>query len=189
MRNILLAAALAALLFGCSTPQRPPSTLEQRLFTVETNVVTVTNLVTVTNEVGAVVTEPQVHREETYVFAPSDNARAIQETATAAGNLFGVGGVVGTAIGGLFALWAGYRSRQSGLVSANLVQAVETARSILLQLPGGEKYDRELVNWLIKHQAEAGVAQQVADLVAKLTDAAEADEAAKAIRELAHPKA
>lgn len=196
----LLTAAITAASFGCASfGSRPPTKFEQGLFDVQTNLTPVfryiTNHIYLTNIVDAkpvivtnTIVEQKTELVPTYVFTPNTNATVITEIGRTTGNFFGVGGAVGTALAALFGTWASLRSHKQGQINSNLAQAIETARSILLTTPKGQDLDREFMTWLVKHQAEAGVLQQVTDLVDRMVDAPAADEVANAIKTILGPK-
>lgn len=188
-RQITLLVVIATLAFpiflipvlfqGCSSP---PTKIERRLFTIETNYVpiytsvtnisaTETNVVTVTNVV------------EDVVYRPGPTAEAIKETGGAVGNLFGAGGLVSTALAGIFSAWAWVRSSKRQAMAINLAQTIETVRSFIRQLPSGETYDTALIQWMQAHQADAGVLQQVMTLLAREVSNPDARVAAEQIRE------
>lgn len=142
---------------------------------VKTNYVAVpvtvyqTNLATVTNV------------PESYVYTPGAGAKVIQETGGAVGNIFGVGGLVSTALGGLFSIWAFMRSRKNYVTAANIAQTVETVREFVKQLPNGSTYDNALVQWMQLNQANAGVMQQVVTLLQREVSNPEARVAAQQV--------
>jgi len=113
-----------------------------------------TNTVTITNQLAA-----------GYVYTPGPGAKVIQEVGTGVGNIFGVGGIVGTALGALFSLWGYVRSKKSLLTATNLAQTIETIREFVKSLPNGSTYDNELINWMTTNQANAGVLQDVLKLL------------------------
>lgn len=149
---------LAVVLQGCGSV---PTKTEQKLFTVQTNYVPVTNLLVTTNPDGTLATNPVVIREEKYNLLPGKGEIAITQIGTETGNVFGVGGIVGAALGALFGAWRWFRSSKSEKVANTLAQEIELVREFVKTLPNGNVYDSELVNWIQKHQAEAGVLQSV----------------------------
>lgn len=192
----VLSAAL--LLQGCAgaASQRPPSPIEQHFFDVTTNQVpvveSVPQVVTVTNEQLEVVTVTNVvtttNLVESYAFTPNERAQAVQGIGEAAGNVWGVGGIIGTALGALFGLWGMWRSRQSSVMAedtaAVLVQIIETGRQLLLQLPDGAKYETVWKNWMIKHQADVGKIAEISALVATAVDTESARGAAAGLLDI-----
>jgi len=176
---------------GCAS--RPPTRFEQGLFNIETNQIPIvvlrtnifdvtvvrTNAVTVTNTVGVVEWQTNIipvvvqqtntmivtNTQEAYLYHPGEGAKNIQEVGTTVGNLFGVGGMTGTALGALFSLWGYWRSKKSLVTAGNIAQTVETMREFVKSLPNGATYDNELVNWMQAHQADAGVLNQVMTLL------------------------
>lgn len=177
----LAIVALTGLLAGCSLlsssgPQKPPSALESVLFDTSTNFVPVifTNVTpgqTITNPAtGALVTNaPTTNLVATnqaqITFTPNATAQIVQAVGGGIGNLFGVGGLVTTGLSGLFAWYANLRSRKSSATAATLAQAVETARQIFQATPQGERLDSAFVNWMQQHQTDAGVIQNVAQIL------------------------
>ena len=195
-KSLLLAIPLSLLTLFCScATQPPPSAIEQKLFNIQTNYVPVvlleTNIVLATNYVSdqpVLVTNyvfvPTTNLEPQYTFSPNTNAAAIAQAAGNIGGFWGVGGITGTMAGALFSLWAWFRSRQAGLTADTLAQVIETGRQILLSLPNGEQYDEAWKTWMIQHQAEAGVVEQVAQIVGNVVDTDSARGAAQAIVDL-----
>jgi hypothetical protein len=210
----LLAAAACACLAGCSA-LRPPTALEERLFTITTNQVPevrfVTNTVPVTNYVPVVVTitnqaqpafvtniETRVTWQtntitatnlvDAYTFVPNQKAQSIQEGATAVGNLFGVGGLAGTLAGAVFSLWATLRSNKNRKTAEVLAQIIETGRLVLQSTPQGQQLDEKWKSWMINHQAESGVITEVAKLCANVVDNETARGAAQKLVDLMESK-
>ncbi len=122
------------------------------------NVSWTTNVVTATNLIAQ------------YEYAPGTNAAAITQAGGAIGNLFGVGGLVSTALTGLFGLWAGLRSSKNAKTAAALAQIIETGRQLLATTPQGAALDEKWKTWMIQHQADAGVISQVSQIVANVVD-------------------
>lgn len=210
MRKTLPLLIVAAFIAGCAS--KPPTALEQRWFNIETNytpvVVVKTNIVPVTmvqtnylvitnvsgvqefrtNLVPYFVYETNVVRStitnEDYVYTPGAGAAAIRESGTAVGNIFGVGGLVGTALGGLFSLWGYVRSRKRYVTAANIAQTVETLREFIKQLPNGPAYDAAFVQWMQTNQANAGVIREVTQIVANEVSNPDAREAMRNIQTL-----
>lgn len=210
---IAAAAILAGILFlivGCSSP---PTKFETRLFDVQTNrfpiielktnviQITVfnTNMVYTTNSPEKVTAQPTVATtniwqtnvvwitngfEEAYSYRPGARAREVQETAGAVGNLFGVGGIVTTGIGALLALWAQMRSSRRYTTAATLAQTIETLRVFMRSLPNGTAYDTAFVQWMQSQQMNAGVVQQVVDLLQREVSNPDAKEAAREVSEI-----
>lgn len=190
------AGIVIAFLAGCAS--KPPTAVEQKFFDVQTNLAPVvrveTNVIAVTlyrtNEQNVVVpvTVYETNRvavtnyAETYVFTPGAGAKQVAEVGGAVGNIFGVGGLVTTALGALFSLWGYARSRKNYVTAANIAQTVETIREFVKSLPNGAVYDNELVNWMQTHQAEQGVLNQVLDLLSKHVSNPDARVAADQIR-------
>lgn len=202
---------MAVSLGGCATGA-PPTKLEQQLFTVQTNyipvvrvitnyqteTVTVTNIVPVTTTVGVtnyttnvvatLISTPTVStqtvQQPSYTYSPNANAGQIQAAGGAVGSLFGVGGLVGTALGGLFSLWGYLRSAKNGQTAGVLAQEIETARQFMKQLPNGQAIDASFVSWLSQHQSQEGVVQQVIGLINNQVSNPEAQVAAQQLSAL-----
>lgn len=189
MFAMLIVTVFALFTSGCAIGGKHPSALESKLYSVQTNVTEVvivkTNYVTVTNEVGGIVVKeehtPTTNKVTTYALEPNPAQQAIlKETATGLGNIFGVGGLAGAAISGLYSIWASARNRK---VNTALIQGIETAREVLTTTPQGEAADAEFVRWLKAHQRETGVISLVSSLVAKTADNDAAKSAAELIAE------
>lgn len=149
---------LSLQLVGCHSF---PTATEQRFFNIETNYVPVTNAVIVTNPDGTKTTNLVETSKPIYLFTKGAGETQITQIGTEVGNLFGVGGIVGTALGALFGAWRWVRGNKAAQTADNLAQSIEMIREFVKSLPNGAVYDSELVNWLTQHQAEAGVLQSV----------------------------
>jgi hypothetical protein len=127
--------------------------------------VTVTNLVSIpvlqTNITAAQGTNLE------YRLTPGGGAQAVTSIGGTIGNLFGVGGLVSTALAGLFGAWSQLRSSRRYSTAAVFAQNIEAIRTFIQQLPNGKAYDAALVSFLQGHQAEAGVTEQVMEILAK----------------------
>lgn len=191
---LILAACIAAGFTGCAT-QPAPNAAEKFIYTTVTNTVTLTNQVTqyTTNLIPSVVTNtqnqvvtlyqtnvttqivPQIVTTTNYVFATAPNTTSAVTAASAVINGFapGAGTIAGSVATALLALWAAYRNNQAKSaaqqVAANGVQAIETAREIIKGLPSGQVLLTQYDNWLMQHQQDANVANEVAQLVTRLT--------------------
>jgi len=207
---LCLPIMLIGLLFaGCKLMgQNPsaPSKFEESLFTVQTNhapkIVLQTNVIEVTkevvlfktNEVGQIVNYTNIYtvpkfdlitvtqQVETYTLAPRESSR---EAATMIGgvvNTFapGIGTVVSGVLLGLLGGWAKVRSvKRTGGV---LAQNIEAIREFVKTLPDGEKYDGVIVQYLEKHQHEAGAADSVLKLLENYVDNTQAKGAATELK-------
>jgi len=208
--SVLSLAAAVSLLWGCTST--PPTPREQRLFDIQTNYTPViqvqtnvitrtlyqTNEVVVTNITGVIEYRTnllpiliyetniisRVVTNESYVYTPGEGAKEIQAVGREIGNLFGLGDVVGFGLGALFSIWAFFRSKKAYTTAANIAQAVETMREFIRSLPNGAVYDNELVNWMQKHQAEAGVLSQVIALLQKEVSNPDAKAAAENVKKI-----
>jgi hypothetical protein len=149
---LVLTAAVLAALPGCRS--LPPSRSEQALFDVTTNIL----LVARTNAAGVVVT----NKEESYLFVPGEGARGISRAASETASVFGpFGGLAGILSGAVFGVWGLLRSTRKGKTAAALAQGIEVARNVLKTTPQGEDLDSRFKDWLVMHQAEAGVLAEV----------------------------
>lgn len=131
-------------------------------------------IVTVTNEVPA------------YVFTPKQSAT---DTATGIGavtNLVapGFGTLVSSALTGILAIWAGLRTKKQNAITANLTQAIETARSVIKSLPNGAAVGKQFDDFLVDHQQDANILQEVGLLVDKYVSPDQAQGAATKIIQL-----
>lgn len=160
-----------------------PTKTEQKLFTVQTNYVPVTNLLVTTNPDGTLSTNPVITQTEKYQYLPGKGEASITAIGTETGNVFGVGGLVGTAIGVVFGAWRWIRSSKAAKVANTLAQEIELVREFVKNLPNGAAYDSELVNWLQQHQAEAGVLQSVLKILRDEISNAEAKGSASEVIE------
>jgi hypothetical protein len=187
--KLTFTAILALLLL--SACQTPPTKAEKRLFDVQTNLVTQvvfqTNTVPVfTNEQRIVTFQTNVVQltvtNEQYRLTPNDTAKSIEQIGGTVGNLFGVGGIVSTALAGIFGIWARSRSSRNYQTSATLAQNVEDIRAFIKSLPDGMAYDTALTKWMADHQAEAGVTDQVLALLRDEVSNKDAQYAADQVR-------
>lgn len=147
-------------------PQVVTLTNEQRIVTWFTNVA----VVTVTNEY--------------YKATPNDAAKAVENIGGTVGGLFGVGGLVSTAIAGIFGAWASFRSSRRYQTAATIAQNVQDIRAFIQKLPNGAAYDAALTKWIADHQAQAGVTDQVLALLEKEVNNQDAQFAADQIRNM-----
>lgn len=178
-RAVLCIISAASLLIGCASTQ-PPTKLETTFYVVATNVVALTNMVperwfatnsTVDPPIVTTITNfvPLIVYQTNYTFMPNATAQNVQAGATAIGGFWGYGELAGLVLGLLFGLYGTWRSAQTRKTAQSLVQAIETARAVLQQTPQGKELDMQFKAWLQKHQAEAGVADQVLQLLATVS--------------------
>lgn len=93
--RILLTIMTIALLSGCALTSKPPTKLEQKLYSIQTN---------------------QEPNGVSYTLVPSPEAlKLIEETGGGIGSIFGVGGLTAGALGALYALWAQVRNRKKSV--------------------------------------------------------------------------
>ncbi|MGV1047674.1 MAG: hypothetical protein ACOYD4_03995 [Solirubrobacterales bacterium] len=207
MKHLAPVAIIALTLVGCAST-KAPTAIETKLFNVETNIVevvqtntvfktnyvvqniqnivptpsgSITNYTLITNAVAVPIQVPVTNYVESYAFKPNETAATVTATGGMIGNFFGAGGLVTTIIGGLFASWASWRSRKNGQTAVALAQIIETGREVLKSVPNGAAIDSEYVNFMTTHQAEAGVLQNVMNILAKVTDNSSAQQAAREI--------
>lgn len=200
--------ALILLFSGCQNP-KPLSSFERHFLNEETNYVPVlhvvtnvvpvyqTNMVTVlqTNQVGQTVlhtnevVETVWHTNvvintttnEEYKVTPNGTATAITQVGGTVGNLFGAGGLVSTALAGVFGIWASIRSSRRYDTAAVLAQNVQQLRAFVQALPNGATYDTALTNFMQTHQADAGVLNQVLTLIQSEVKNSDAQFAAQSV--------
>lgn len=86
----------------------------------------------------------------------------IRAVGGAVGGLWGLGPLAALLAGSVYHTYCRVRNRN---ITGALVQEIETARDVLSTTPQGEKLDAAMVDWLKKHQAEAGIAEAVATLL------------------------
>jgi hypothetical protein len=185
---------------GCqsTTPQSAPTAFDSNVFNITTNVTVVTNQITQTNVtvVTQVVTNivsgnpviitntiattnfvpvtvmiPQTN----YVYTPNANSTSITSGIGTTLSAFGVpgGSLIGTILAGGLALWGSLKSRQattSGTIAGNATQIIQVARNIISALPNGAAVSSEFNAWLIQHQQDAGIANEVAAVVDQFVD-------------------
>ena len=78
--------------------------------------------------------------------------------------------MVGLLVAGAFAVWAQLRSSRAAKVSAVLAQVIETGRAVLQTTPQGQVLDEKWKNWMITHQAEERVIEDVIKLLGQVVD-------------------
>jgi hypothetical protein len=193
MVPILLSIIIVA---GCATTAaKPPTPIEQGIFTTITNTVVVEKPVItpvyVTNSVGVAQviwqTNTVTMTNVGYTMTVSPATQATIQTGATLVNTFapGIGSMVGAAILALLGGLGWLRSSKIGAgqatTAAALAQEVETLRAFIKSVPNGEKYDQMIVSWLQAHQMEAGVASQVLTLLSDKVSNPEAKAAVDAI--------
>lgn len=188
----LAALTLAACLFaGCNTA--PVRTFEDYTFDAVTNRVSLpTNWVesvSLTNTDG-VITTTNVQFWATNVvvnttYTVSTNAAGVARMVGTAANVVlpGFGEIVSLVLLGLLSLWAKLKSNKSKAVQTSLVQSIETLLAIIETTPQGAQLTDRLKLELTKSHVAANVVSEVATLVDKYVDNAEAKRAAKIILE------
>jgi hypothetical protein len=168
----LFAISGLLLLFGCADlAVKPPSPWEQSNYNVVTNKTEVVTPAYTTEVAGIEVVVPETtNLLESYEFLPSEKTKAIQETGKVIGSFWGVGELVSGLIGGVFGLWGVLRSRKSNKTAAALVQIIETGRVLLKETPQGQRLDDKWTLWMVKHQAEQGIINEVVKLMGQAVD-------------------
>ena len=186
---------LTGLVAGCSLlTSKPPSALETKLYdvktnyvpvvAVQTNVVTVTqtNVVTVRNPVTEVMYQTNqvsvvsvgtnivtvTNLVPAYDFTVKTNvSNDVSAIGTVANAFFpGFGGLISTGIAGLLGLWATMRTKAQGSqIAANLTQAIQTARSVIKSLPNGAAVGAQFDNFLVQHQTDANLLDEIGAIV------------------------
>ncbi len=183
---LILPACLLLLAFSgpCSTtsPQPPPSALDNAIFKITTNVTTITNVIIqtnlapVTNAVGQVVIitnlvpVPVVVERTNFVYQTGGRTESAANALGAALTAFGVpgGGLIGAGLIGLVGLWGTYKSRQAttlGTIAGNSTQVIQVARNLIAASPNGSAIAAKFDAWLIAHQQDANIANEVAAVV------------------------
>ena len=166
LQNLLAASCLLLFITACAAFKNgsPPTKAEQQLFTVTTNYVPA--VVTVTNPPTAPGLPPTVSTQTnlvpTYNWAPGPVVKDVQ---TGVGIIPGYGGLAGTAIGALAALWAWFRGSKNYNTGATLAQSIEAIREVIKTLPNGAAIDSQLTTWLQQHQNDTGTTTQVLSML------------------------
>ena len=185
---------LAALTACSALTSAPPTKVESALFdiktnyvpvvAVQTNVVTVTqtNMVTVRNPVTEVMyqtnqvsvvsvgtnTVTVTNLVPAYDFTVKTNvSNDVSAIGAVASTFFpGFGGLISTGIAGLLGLWATMRTKSQGnQIAANLTQAIQTARSVIKSLPNGAAIGAQFDNFLVQHQTDANLLDEIGAIV------------------------
>lgn len=182
----------AVLFSGCATPatgplSNQPTALDQKLFTITTNVVDVTNIVTQTNTVVVASTNaagstvfvtntiqvpvPVVIPVTNFIYAPSP---ATQSTIAVAGTVASAtgtpwAGLIGAALSGivgLLAVWKTNAAKNTATaIAGNTAQVLQVARNVIANLPNGAALTIQLNAYMMAHQQDANLANEVAGLV------------------------
>lgn len=192
--------ACIGLCTGCAAlSSAPPSKAETYAYDITTNLVTKTNFVTQTNLVSQIVpinttnvtgqtvlfyqtnyvpqlvTETNRVVETNYVFAENAHAKATTAVIGTVANIAmpGSGTLITAVIGGILGIWGSFRSKAANKATAianNSNQIIETARNIITALPNGGSIAKDFDSWMVQHQQDAGIAQEVAALVGKFVN-------------------
>lgn len=200
----LLSILVLAMVTGCSmfgSNPGPPTKFEQGIFNTTTSTVPVVVPSYVTNEI--VVTKTNIQGVTLLVTnvvpitipAHTETQTNYTETTKPAvtGVVQGVGGVLNTFLPGvgtiastgitaLLGLWGYLRSQKQGVnTTATLTQEIETIRELLQSVPNGAALDAQFVSWMQTHQTDAGVIQNVANVIASEVSNKDAQTAAQQI--------
>ena len=130
---------------------------------------TVTNTVFVTN--ATVTTVTNYVQAQQFSVAPATTATIQAGGAVLNTFLPGVGTIVASAVAGMLGLWGTLRSKQATTaqaVAANSVQAIEVARNLTASISPSAA--TAFNNWLVQHQADAGIASEVAKVVDEIVN-------------------
>lgn len=177
---IAIPVIVASVWLGCAGT---PTKLETKLFNITTNYLPVTNEVIAVSPDGTKVTNLVESAKPVYVYTKGSGETQITQVGTDVGNLFGVGGLAGTAIGMLFGAWRWIRGNKVAQTANELAQNIETIREFVKQLPNGATYDSVLTGWLTKNQAKAGVLNEVINILKQQISNPEAKAAADQVSE------
>lgn len=155
MRNTITLSALLLLslgIIGCAAFKNgsPPTKFEQQLFTIQTN------------QVPVVTPSGATNFQPVYTYSPGP---VIKDVQTGVGLIPGYGGLVGTGLGALAALWGWIRSSKNYNTGVTLAQSIEAIREVIKALPNGATIDNQLTQWLQQHQADTGTVQSVLTLL------------------------
>jgi len=146
-----------------------PTEVEKRLFDIENVQVPVVTWST-NIEGGQAVITAVTNWYEALDFTPGETADAIVETGTNIGDLFGLGGIVGTLLSALFGIWAKLRSNTIRKTAAVLAQVIEAGRKVMSTTPQGKQLENQWVAWMSKRQTETGVVLEVSKLIKQVVD-------------------
>jgi hypothetical protein len=184
--KVLLCSLLLALTtVGCVGA---PTEVEKKLFNIETVQVPVVTWST-NIEGGQAVITAETNWYEAFDFTPGQTADAIVETGTNIGNLFGVGGIVGTLLSSILGIWAKLRSNTNRKTAAVLAQVIEAGRKIMDKTPQGQAAEGKWVQWMSKHQTEAGVVLEVSKLLKQVVNKESAQVVADQLIQMTAPHA
>jgi hypothetical protein len=160
--GLLGALVLVVVAAGCAGP---PSRLELKYFNVRTNLPS--GLEDTNGNLG---TGPA-----DYSFEPNAAAQDVANTVGWVTGMFGPWGEMATVVSGwLFGLYATVRSSKSSKVAGVLAQVIETGRQVLASTPQGAALGEQWKQWMVMHQAEAGVLSEVSKLLDSAVDPASA---------------
>lgn len=178
--------------FGASPSA--PSKFESLVFNTQTNYITQTNVVTktVTNQVTETVTVtnsqnlviPIVQTNQVvqtvtvtntvqvpqYIETPKASVTTGVQVAGGIANTFapGVGTIASSALAALLGFWGYLRSsklQQANDTTAVLAQNIESILEVVQALPNGSAMANTIKTFIAQHQAEAGVVQQVVQVL------------------------
>lgn len=117
---------------------------------------------------------------ESHVYTTKESTTEGAQTVGSIVNTFvpGLGGIIGIALTGAAGIWARWRSRKA---NEALIAGVQTGREIIKAIATDPEVDVEYRRWLIEHEREVGVYEQITKLIEKTRDEPAAREDAKAI--------
>lgn len=152
-------------------------------------VVTLTNYVTsITYETNRVSVTNQV---EGYQLTTGKGVEAAQAIGSAAAGPFGWGGIVSLILGTLASTYLSWRNRalagnvKTGqVVAETLANNIQTLRRVIETTAQGQQLGELCKQYLIKHQGQAGVLQEVVDILDDVIDEPSALVAAQEIQRL-----
>jgi hypothetical protein len=171
--NVLVGSALACVVVaGCVGV---PRAWERRFYDVQTNSLPTA---VATNQSRTVRVVPGA--VETYSLTPNATSEQAAKTVGGIAGLFGPWGeLAGLAAGGLIGLYGMLRSSRSQKTAAVLAQVIETGRMLLEGTAQGRAAEEQWRQWMIRHQAETGVMQDVVKLLQSAVDEPSAKEVAQ----------
>lgn len=147
-----------------------------------------THEITTTNVINVPVVQVFTNfvEQTNFVYAVNDKTKAevstVSTLATAVAGPYGA--LAGAVLSGILGIWGTLRSRQAttlGTVAANSTQVIETARNIIRSMPNGSQIGAQFDNWMMTHQQDAGIANEVASIVDAVVDPSHATHAASDI--------
>lgn len=176
-----------------------PTAFDRTLYDITTNVVQATNFVnqtnyftvTTTNSAGTVqvvtnpipLTVPIILSVTNFGYTPKAQTSAtvgvVGDLASATGIPYA--GLITTALTGLIGLWGYFKTNQgrtaataqasqANAIAGNTAQILQVARNVIAQSPNGATLTTQLNAYMMQHQQDAMLANEVAGLVDKWVD-------------------